>query len=249
MRGQSLTILFHNYYGDEERWLKQMLTLDGNGMTILHNRVEGSIYGMLSSETDVNRQSALWDIQRGIDYREFRSTNVGKDIGGKLLLVDAAKRIGDVNDYWLFFHDKVSPYHALGNLWSERLLRILSRAFCEAAIGVFKRKPSVGIVCLKNTIQTADADECAVVLKDTVDASLLEDIISSGPKLPYVAGTMFMARAELFRTFRWQVPPLSIRTVLEAGDVNHINQMTVTHAWERMWTWIVTYQGYSIETI
>ena len=63
----------------------------------------------------------------------------------------------------------------------------------------------------------------------------------------HVAGTMFWVRSLPLIRFFTKHSPLNIRKTLESGNVMDENTGTITHAWERMLSWIITEQGYTIK--
>jgi hypothetical protein len=86
-----------------------------------------------------------------------------------------------------------------------------------------------------------------------INGSLLTAILARYSIQPtnylFVAGTMFWAKAKPVNDFFNKHNPLEIRQQLEDGNVLDNFSGTVTHSWERLLSWIVTSQHYSINGI
>ena len=58
---------------------------------------------------------------------------------------------------------------------------------------------------------------------------------------------MFWARATPILSFFGDHPPLDIRKTLEKKNVMDDFGGTITHAWERLLSWLIFAQGYTIK--
>jgi lipopolysaccharide biosynthesis protein len=177
------------------------------------------------------------------------STNKGKDIGGKLILIDAYLKLGIRSDYLLLLHDKTSPYRSNSLQWRKSLLRIVEKENQDKILALFN-DPKTGIVASANMIRNEQDNEQK---RDAyTDSQFIKELRNKyqiqPPHLSYVAGTMFWVRAALFEKFFKQYPPLEIRSTLEDGNVTD-ETSTVTHAWERLLCWLVTARGYKIKGV
>jgi len=239
------SIFFHNYYGNDQEWIdffSRELTLP---YYLFYNGVADSYYRLTQSGEPVKTTGG--SLQR-VYKRE--SSNKGKDIGGKLILMDAYLRAGIQSDYILLLHDKHSPYHSHSGAWKKDLLRIAEKEYQQAIITLFN-DPQTGIVASKNAIRNEVDNEQK--RNAYIDSPLIQSLKSKyqlqPPHLQYVAGTMFWVKASLFDNFFTQFPPLAIRGELESGNITDMEGPTITHAWERLLCWIVTSKGYQIKGV
>ena len=243
----TISIFFHNYYGNDLEWIQFF----ANEMTIpfhlFYNCVSGS-YSRLIQNTDLNKITA----QASPNLCELvirSSTNKGKDIGGKLVLMDAYLKLGIKSDYIILLHDKISPYHSNSMQWKKDLFKIIESQYLEKVLGLFS-DPQVCIVGSQNSIRNEiDNDQKSNSYTDSKFISELKNKYDiDPPHLNYIAGTMFWVRTSLFENFFKQHPPLEIRSTLEPGNVTD-QEPTITHAWERFLCWIATSKGFKIKSI
>ncbi|RXK60018.1 hypothetical protein ESA94_13300 [Lacibacter luteus] len=179
------------------------------------------------------------------------STNVGKDIGGKLALLDLSLQLNLKADFYIFLHDKKSPHSPFGNVWREKLFAIITQENIQKIEKMFLKQKNLGIVGAKEFIKN-EYDRKSENFNSTSN-KILKNLIQkyefTSKKFCFIGGTMFWVRAEVFNNFFLKHPPLSIREGLESGNVLDDQFGTQTHAWERMLTWIAINQGYSIKGI
>ena len=180
-----------------------------------------------------------------------QSTNKGKDIGGKMVLMDAYLKLETKSDYLLFLHDKQSLHQHNGQQWKASLLRIAEKDYGKKAIEIFERHAQVGIVASANAIRNEwDNEQQSNYYTDSPFIEALKNkYLIHPPSLQFVAGTMFWVRAALLENFFTKHSPLAIRATLEESNVMDNSLPTTTHAWERLLCWIVTAQGYQIKGI
>ncbi|RNI29229.1 rhamnan synthesis F family protein [Rufibacter latericius] len=179
-----------------------------------------------------------------------RSTNVGKDIGGKLVLMDAYLRLGIKTKYLVFVHDKKSPHLADGRQWFNNLIRIIHPPVVKSILEAFQKDARIGIVASKGSVMKETNSLGRFQSNNGQVLSGLQERYNIYPKDPsYVAGTMFWVKSELFTQFFSVFPPLEIRASLEEGNVLDNEAGTFTHSWERLLSWIVTSQGYFIKEV
>lgn len=179
-----------------------------------------------------------------------QSPNKGKDIGGKLLMMDAYLKLGVKSDYILLLHDKRSPYHHKSLQWQEELFRIAKKDLIPEVYSLFEHNSKIGIIASANNIRNeADNDQQRNAYTDSSFINALKHRYRIHPPgLQYVTGTMFWVRAELFEEFFTQYNPLIIRSELEDGNVTD-ESPTNAHAWERLLCWMVTAKGFQIKGI
>ena len=179
------------------------------------------------------------------------SPNKGKDIGGKLTLLYLCIQLNMSFDFYIFIHDKKSLHTSLGDIWRTRLLRIISKTNAGIILQHFKENRETGIVSSKEFI----VNEYNSTKKsfDTKNNSNLKRLIENYNLKPrgyeFVGGTMYWVRAEIYNSFFKKHSPLKIRSTFERGNVLDNDHGTVTHAWERILSWIASDKGYKIKGI
>lgn len=243
------SIFFHNYYGQHKKWIQffsEKMTVPFN---LFYNIVEDSIYNIeddhrLLSNLQENIQSQYLN---KIIFR--KSPNRGKDIGGKLVLIDAYLHLKQENGFIIFLHDKKSPYKIQNQEWQQKLFRIIEPAFIEQALAFFNENPQAGIIAGADSIQNEyDHSKKSFISNNQVQlAQLRSEFGINNTDHRFVAGTMFWARALPLLSFFRKHHPLDIRKNLESGNVMDETSGTITHAWERMLSWIIIEEGYSIK--
>ena len=176
--------------------------------------------------------------------------NQGKDIGGKLRLLQVYFDTKTQSDYMVFFHDKKS-LHLLegGNEWRRRLLTILERKNIPIIINTFRLFPCIG--CIGNSesiIRTVCPNlfnKHLKYIKEYCNKFGLNNFDKR--KFDFVGGTMFWVRSKIYEDFFRFNLPLSIRKELEMGIFDE-TYTTKTHALERILGYIVTDSGYTIQS-
>lgn len=180
----------------------------------------------------------------------IKSTNVGKDIGGKLSLLYYLFQSKTQSDLLLFLHDKKSPQTLVGEKWTNQLLAILDPTKFQSIKNLFNNE-DVGMVGSKDLIyskKNKSPNEIFAGNKDLI-FKIAEKYNLSSQNLTFIGGTMFWVRDKIFRSFFEKYSPLEIRSTLEFGNVLDDNNPTNTHSWERLFGWMVTSQGYKIKGV
>jgi lipopolysaccharide biosynthesis protein len=245
----SCSVVFHNYYGGHEDWVRffcERMTVPFN---LFYNIVEDSLFNLEHDRDVLSRMEA---IASGTFLKRIilrKSPNKGKDIGGKLVLLDAGLKEGIVSDYYIFLHDKKSHYKSNGPEWRDKLFRIVEPSFVQKALAHFAQDRETGIVAAKDTILNEydySTGSFASNNRDKLEALQKEYSIDTTDHR-YVAGTMFWARAAPVVDFFRRYPPLDLRETLESGNVLDDKTGTNTHSWERMLSWLIFAQGYRIK--
>jgi lipopolysaccharide biosynthesis protein len=249
MSTANCSVFFHNYYGDHAAWVRLFAEKIRVPFNLYYNVVEDSVYTIGDDPALANQ---LREVVSGSQLKRIvlrRSPNLGKDIGGKLVLVDACLHEATQAPFSVFLHDKKSPYKAQGQEWKDRLFGIIEPSFIEKALSSFAQKDDLGIIA-----GTAD-------IRDEYDHSLRDFISNNRSQLKhlqtalninitdyrYVAGTMFWVRSSPLLDFFRKYHPLDIRKSLERGNIMDETSGTSTHAWERMLSWLIFAQGYTIK--
>ena len=245
------SVFFHNYYGAHQSWMGYFEKNISFPANLYYNIAESSIYNIEQSTEDFfsNYKPGSNSYLKNIIVRQ--SPNTGKDIGGKLVLLDTYLKLGMQTEYGLFLHDKRSPYKANNQTWTDNLLKIAEKPFSEQALTLIKNNPDIGIITVNGNIGN-EFDYTINSFKSSNKQLLseLQNIFDIHPlDFRYIAGTMFWFRTAPLINFLEKNTPLKIRAMLEKGNVTDEDEGTYTHSWERLLCWIITSQNYSIKTI
>jgi lipopolysaccharide biosynthesis protein len=180
----------------------------------------------------------------------INTSNKGKDIGGKLALLQLFLQLELEADYLLLLHDKKSLQALKSATWKKDLLKIISQEGIQQSIKIFQENSDCGIIATEEYILKEIFEEG---LFSGINGTILTKLLTKYDLRPssysFVAGTMFWARVKPVKDFFKQHYPLEIREGLEDGNVLDNFSGTVTHSWERLLCWIITSQQYSIKGI
>jgi len=169
----------------------------------------------------------------------LKSSNVGKDVGGKLVLIDSLLQMEDENKFWVFLHDKHSPHTTTGKFWRDSLFSIADTRNKELILKKME-SPDISVVTHKNFIMN-EWDENKKSF-NTINNDIITELIKkykiSPPSYEFAAGTMFWAKSAPMKAFFKKHNPLHIRATLEKGNVLDHHQGTHAHSWERLLSWI-----------
>jgi Rhamnan synthesis protein F len=178
-------------------------------------------------------------------------TNVGKDIGGKLVSMKYYLTFCQRTEYLVFLHDKISPQSLNADFWLDKLYEIFEENKLMKMLKTFGKRKKVGITGAKLFLK----NEYVKYQKrfNTTNHSILLRLMNKFSlrckSHNYIGGTIFMARSEIFsRFFSWH-SPLEIRESLETGNVLDLDKGTNTHSWERLLCFIASAQGYKVTGI
>jgi lipopolysaccharide biosynthesis protein len=243
------SILFHNYYGGHEDWIRFFCQKIKNPFSLFYNIVENSIYNL---DNDHLLEQKLYQAASGPYLKKIvlrKSPNQGKDIGGKLVLIDAYAHLLSRSEYTIFLHDKKSPYKIQNREWKEKLFRIIEPDFIQKAIHSFNGDKDIGIIAGQDSIfNEYDPVEQAFVSNNRSQlVRLRSEFNINNTDHRYVAGTMFWARSAPLLDFFSVYPPLEIRKTLEKGNIMDENSGSNTHAWERLLSWLIFARGFTIK--
>jgi lipopolysaccharide biosynthesis protein len=243
------SVLFHNYYGGHEDWVRLFCEKIKTPFSLFYNIVESSLYNL---DQDHLLEQKLHQAVSGPYLEKIvlrRSPNQGKDIGGKLVLLDAYARLPAESEYIIFLHDKKSPYKIQNREWREKLFRIIDPDFVRQAIHTFQSDNKTGIVANADNITNEyNYSLRAFGSQNRVQLERLQSELGiDTTDYRYVGGTMFWARSLPFMEFFRRYPPLEIRKTLEKGNIMDDYSGTNTHAWERLLTWLIFAQGYTLK--
>ncbi len=244
-----VSVFFHNYYGQHQKWLEFFCARMPVSFNLYYNIVDDSIYNF-EEESNIPRETS--ESIRGCQMGKMNvrlSSNIGKDIGGKLVLADAFLHFADSAEFIVFLHDKQSPHKVHNQEWQQKLIQVIEPQFARKAIDHFDTNPLTGIVATAENIKNELDLSTGSFISNNQDqlARLRKTYGFKNSDHRFVAGTMFWARAKPLLEFFTKYPPLDIRKELEPGNVIDENHGTNTHAWERMLSWIILEKGYQIK--
>lgn len=247
------SIFFHNYYGKQDYWLNFFAQNIQSSFDLYYNIVDGSIYNLdFLKNTECKTSAASIRENKLLQNTYFRhSSNKGKDIGGKMVLLNAYLKLNRQSEYGLFLHDKQSLYKANNSTWANNLLKIADPFVSRDAIKILTNYPAVGIVSFKENIKNEYSfqNDNFVSSNNILLPKLQKQFNIYPADFNYIAGTMFWFRMKPIQDFFNKNEPLKIRELLEHGNVTDDVTGTYTHCWERLLSWIITAQGYKINTI
>jgi lipopolysaccharide biosynthesis protein len=178
------------------------------------------------------------------------SSNQGKDIGAKLLLLSTCIDAGLSPDWIIFLHDKKSLQALNAKTWKSDLLRIIDSRQIEKISDIISNASTCGIIAAENYVVQEIKQAGKFISKNgPIIDQLLEEYNIKCKSFDYVAGTMFWAKADVLLDFFKKYDPLKIRQTLEYGNVLDDFSGSNTHSWERILSWIILSQGLTIKTV
>jgi len=238
-----ISVFVHIYYGSNYDFLKtHLLNLVNYNTSYLFNINLASI----------QKNEIISKITKDFPQAYIIETpNIGKDIGGKLALVDLYLRLNIESDYIIILHDKLSPQALNGTEWRDKLLKIIEKENIETILDIFQNNQSVGVVANKVCILNEYSEEnnsFSTVNNDLLKEYLINYQIETST-YDFVAGTMFWIRSNIIKDFFMKYPPLEIRKKLESGNVLDNLTGTHTHVLERLLGLLAGGYGYKIQGI
>jgi lipopolysaccharide biosynthesis protein len=237
-------LLVHIYYQDswEKIFKQQMKNLQQFAPVILIN---------LCNTTSGNRET-ITSIKKDFPGALVITTpNKGKDIGGKLALVDLYINTGQQTDYIIFLHDKVSPHSITGERWRNKLFSIIEPDRIKSIIREFESNSKLGIVGARNFLKN-EFDEREKTM-ETRNSEKIQELVRRYRLVitdhTFIVGMMFWARTAIIKEFFSKNLPLNCREQLEEADSTDQHEGTYTHSWERIFCWLANDQHYTLKGI
>ncbi len=180
----------------------------------------------------------------------IESPNIGKDIGGKLALLNHFFVLKSNKELIVFLHDKKSPQSATGERWRKTLYKIVDNKYIPEILNLLKNKKT-GIVGAKECIIN-EKDSRTKLFKSN-NSSYLDLLLAKYSIVPndfyFIGGTMFWIKREAIEPFFLKYSAIECRSELEKGNVSDDLMGSKTHAWERLICWINSSRGYSLKGI
>ncbi len=176
--------------------------------------------------------------------------NKGRDIGGKLALIDFFLRTKLRSEFIVFLHDKQS-HHWFGETWREKLFAIIEQEKIKTILQEYQNDPKTGIIGTNDFIKN-EYNKKTNEFKTTNNNKIKELIAKYNLKISdhrFVAGAMFWIRSSIIEKFFSMHSALNCREMLEEGNFTDDYEGTYTHSWERIFCWLANDQGYTIKGI
>ncbi|MFT2007612.1 rhamnan synthesis F family protein [Pontibacter sp. 13R65] len=222
-----ISILLHLYYPESIKTVLPQITKDFLG--------EDRLYVNLVNSAPFDEKA--FEVYDNVTI--LKSSNVGKDIGGKLVLIDSLMQLKDESKYWIFLHDKHSPHTTTGKFWRDSLFSIVDVRNKELILDYMERIDT-NVLTHKNFIMNEWRESSQRF--QTINHDKLVELTTKYDVRPrtyeFAAGTMFWAKSEALKRFFSKNHPLDIRATLEKGNVLDHHQGTNAHSWERLLSWI-----------
>jgi lipopolysaccharide biosynthesis protein len=236
-----LVFMAHIYYDDSWIEIRNKLRNFNNGRNyFLFSISEGCL---MSGEI-------IESIKESFDNAYFLVTpNLGKDIGGKLALIDLYLFLGIKSSYIVMLHDKQSHHSVYGESWKSELFKVFDVNNLPTILDLF-RDPAVGVVGTKKWIVNEyDARTGNFINNNQLSKELCKRFHILIENYDFIGGTMFWIRSSVIEKFFRKNDPILIRGELESGNVMDSHGESLTHTWERMFSWIATNDGYRVAGI
>ena len=237
-----IAVLYHVFYEDSyEKVCVELEPLISSETTFLFNICSETPDKKLITAVLRNKFKGCYIIN---------TSNKGKDIGAKLALLQLFLQLQIDADYLLFLHDKKSLQALKSATWKKELLKIITPENILQTMKIFQENNDCGIIATEEYIIEELFEEGAFTgINGSILTELMVKYQLSPTSYSFVAGTMFWAKVKPVKDFFNKYNPVEIRKELEDGNVLDNFSGTVTHSWERLLSWIITSQHYSIKGI
>jgi lipopolysaccharide biosynthesis protein len=236
-----LAFMTHIYY--DNSWEEIRLALK--------NFDNGKNYFFFSiSEACLIEEQIIDDIQKSFNNAFFLVTsNIGKDIGGKLALIDLYLLLNIQSSFIIFLHDKQSLHSIDGENWKNSLFKVIDLNNEQAILNLFK-DPKTGMVGAKEyIINEYESETDTFRNNDHLSKKLIQQFGIAIKNYDFLGGSIYWIRSSIIEKFFKQHHPIQVRENLEAGNVLDLYGERLTHTWERMFSWITANEGYVIKGI
>jgi lipopolysaccharide biosynthesis protein len=237
-----IAVLYHIFYEDTIIYISEELAS--------LNRFQPFFFFNICSETPNQLELKHMLLNRFPNSVVTISSNKGKDIGGKLLLLNACMELGLEPDWVIFLHDKKSLQALNSKTWKSDLLKIIDDAYIDEIYAALSTDKNYGIVATHDyVIKQLRANGSFIGPNGSILNRLVQAYSIDCNQYSYVAGTMFWGNGHVLMNFFKRHNPLKIRQTLEEGNVLDNFGDTNTHSWERLLSWIILAQGLDVKTI
>jgi len=232
----TITVIAHVYYPFSWALIKKKCK---NILAGSENILISSCYDDVIQEIDEDRAII------------FKVSNLGKDIGGKLVSLKYYLEFCNKTDLIIFLHDKISPQTINSTYWFDKLYEVFAPDKFHNVLAIFKKNEKVGMIGSKQFLKNEyirSTGSFDTTNSDIILSCMKEHNIQS-KEYDFIAGSIFIVRSLIYENFFCEVNPLQIRALLEPGNVLDLSHGTYTHAWERLLSFIVSSQNYKVHGI
>jgi lipopolysaccharide biosynthesis protein len=179
------------------------------------------------------------------------SPSQGRDIGGKMVALNAQRELNIHSDYTLIIHDKLSPHSPLGLEWRNKLFQIIDKKNLPEVFNKFEKDDKIGVIGPEDLIKNEyNADENNFRCNSSSNIiKLMADYNMNLTNYNYIAGTIFWIRTSILDKFFQEFSPLSVRASFEEGNALDFVNGTNIHAWERIFPFLANAQGFKLKGI
>lgn len=176
------------------------------------------------------------------------SPAIGRDIGGKLNLIQLMMELRIRSQIALVVHDKKSPHTSDGKTWRDRLFKVFDASNIDKVFQLFNKDRSIGLVGASELIVNEYIPETNMFM--CTSSSQIRQLLSllkmKVTDHNYVAGSVFWIRSEILNGFFENREISKLRDMLESGNKLDVENGTIVHAWERILSWTSNSMGYKI---
>lgn len=238
----NIAVLYHIFYEDTINYIAEELKS--------LQRFQPLFFFNICAETPDQLAMKSVLAQRFPDSVITISSNKGKDIGGKLLLLHACIEIGFEPDWIIFLHDKKSLQALHSKTWKTDLLKIIDSSYLDEMDTAIANTTEYGIIATREyVIKEIKEGQAFAGINGPILDQLVQAYDIDCKSYDYVAGTMFWGNGTALLSFFKKHNPLRIRQTLEEGNVLDNFGGTFTHSWERLLSWIILSQGLQVKII
>jgi len=179
------------------------------------------------------------------------TTSQGRDIGAKLAGINCMLEAGLESELTLIIHDKLSPHTQMGSEWRNRLLRVIEEPGVAQMFSIFQKKAEVGMIGSAGSLKNEwnpDTEQFTCTSNSQIKEYLIRYEFTN-TDFNFLAGTIFWIRTRILKRFFTKYSALDVRSELEKGNALDFNNGTNTHAWERLFSFMVRSQGYKLKEV
>lgn len=237
----SITFMVHIFFDTTWEEIKTQLRHFDNGTN----------YFLFSiSEACLVKDTIAEDIRKSFrNSYTVISSNIGRDIGSKMVLIDMYLTLKINSTYIVFLHDKQSPHTLVGESWKKNLFKVIDPCNHRTILATFQ-SDKVGIVGAKeHFINEYDTQTGLFRHNNDLSKQFLKLYNISINNYEYISGTIYWIKASIIEKFFSENNPIVLRKQLESGNILDNKRGTQVHTWERMFCWMTTNYGYSIKGI
>lgn len=193
----------------------------------------------------------IQEIETESRIRILKVPNMGKDIGGKLAGFAYYQQFCERTDYLAFLHDKISPQTINAEYWQDKLYSLFDPTTLATIFQLFETNKKMGLAGSKAFLKN-EYNKQLHRFNSTNSDLLLQQLNRyqlECRNYDFIAGTIFIVRSHIYERFFAAHSALDARVGLEKGNVIDLYEGTLTHCWERLFSFIVNHYDYEVRGI